>query len=111
MLSLFWLISGLVALGRPAAAASALGGSSLPAWAVGTTVIGGAATDIALGLAILWRPWCRRAALGMIVLSCAYLAGGTLFAPGLWLDPLGPLIKVLPAIVLAAIVWLGVDDR
>ncbi len=75
------------------------------------TVIGGAVVDIALGLAILWRPWCSRAALGMIAVSCGYLAGGSLFAPDLWLDPLGPLVKVLPSIVLAAIVRLGVEDR
>lgn len=111
MLSIFWIASGLVALAQPAAAASALAGGVLPAWAVGATVIGGGLIDIALGAAILWRPWCRRAALGMVAVSGAYLAGGTLFAPELWIDPLGPLVKVLPTIVLALIVWLGVEDR
>jgi uncharacterized protein YbjT (DUF2867 family) len=111
VLSIFWLASGLVALVRPAAAASALAGGTLPAWAVGATVIGGSLIDIALGVAILWRPWCRRAALGMVAVSGAYLAGGTLFAPDLWIDPLGPLVKVLPSIALALIVWLGVEDR
>lgn len=67
--------------------------------------------NIVLGVAILWRPWCRRAALGMVAVSGTYLAGGTLFAPELWIDPLGPLVKVLPTIVLALIVWLGVEDR
>jgi uncharacterized protein YbjT (DUF2867 family) len=111
MLSIFWLTSGLVALIQPATAATALANGALPDWAVGATVIGGGVIDIALGIAILWRPWCRRAALGMVVVSLAYLAGGTLFAPELWADPLGPLVKVLPSIVLALIVWMGVEDR
>jgi hypothetical protein len=73
--------------------------------------MGGAFADVALGLAMLRRAWCRPAALGMMVLSVAYLMGGTLFAPALWLDPLGPLVKVLPSIVLTLIVWLGVEPR
>ena len=111
VLSIFWLASGLVALARPAAAASALAGTVLPTWAVETTVIGGAFVDMALGVSILWRRWCRPAALGMVAVSVVYLLGGTFFAPGLWFDPLGPLLKVLPSIVLALIVWLGVEDR
>lgn len=111
VLSVFWLASGLVALARPDAAAASLSGGSLPEWAVGATVIGGALVDVALGGAILWRPWCRRAALGMVAMSGAYLAGGTLVAPHLWIDPLGPLLKVVPSIVLALVVWLGVEDR
>jgi hypothetical protein len=47
----------------------------------------------------------------MILLSSSYLVGGALFAPGLWADPLGPMIKVIPGIFLALIVWLGVEDR
>jgi hypothetical protein len=111
VLSTFWIASGLVALGRAEAAAASLSYGSLPAWAVSVTVFGGAFVNIALGAAILWRPWCRRAALGMATVSAAYLAGGTLFAPHLWLDPLGPLLKVFPSIVLALVVWSGVEDR
>ncbi|SDJ28907.1 SDR family oxidoreductase [Salipiger marinus] len=111
VLSIFWLASGLVALARPTAAASALAGTVLPTWVVGTTVIGGAFVDIALGVSILWRRWCRQVALGMVAVSVVYLLGGTFFAPDLWTDPLGPLLKVLPSIVLALIVWLGVEDR
>jgi AcrR family transcriptional regulator len=111
VLSTFWIASGLVALGRAEAAAASLSDGSLPAWAVSVTIFGGAFVNIALGAAILWRPWCRRAALGMATVSAAYLAGGTLFAPHLWLDPLGPLLKVFPSIVLALVVWSGVEDR
>lgn len=110
-LSLFWVLSGLLALSRPAAAGAVLAGSGLAPWAVTGTVLGGGLADLALGLAILWRPWCRGAALGMVALSVLYLTGGTLLTPQLWLDPLGPLIKVLPSTVLALVVWLGVEPR
>lgn len=53
----------------------------------------------------------RPAALAMIAISCAYLMGSLLVAPALWVDPLGPMIKVVPATLLAAFVWLMGDER
>ncbi|MEM8823821.1 MAG: DoxX-like family protein, partial [Pseudomonadota bacterium] len=67
--------------------------------------------DIALGAAICWRRWAKRAALGMVALSGIYLAGSLIFAPDLWVDPLGPMVKVIPSLVLAALVWLMLEDR
>ena len=43
--------------------------------------------------------------------SLAYLIGGTLAAPDLWADPLGPLVKVLPGISLALFVLAFADER
>jgi hypothetical protein len=70
----------------------------------GFAVVGGALADVALGLAISVRRFLRPAALGMIALSLAYLGLGTFAAPDLWLDPLGPFLKVLPGLVLALVV-------
>ena len=53
----------------------------------------------------------KKAALGMIAVSLAYLLGATLFAPGLWLAPLGPLVKIFPAMLLALFVLALADDR
>ena len=39
------------------------------------------------------------------------ILAGTLLAPGLWADPLGPLVKVVPAIVLAVVALAILDDR
>ena len=47
----------------------------------------------------------------MIALSLAYLVGGTFAAPDLWLDPLGPFVKVLPGIGLALFVLGLMEDR
>ena len=49
------------------------------------------------------------AAIGMIGVTAAYLLAGTLFTPDLWLDPLGPFVKTLPAAVLA-LVALAIRD-
>lgn len=111
VLALFWCLSGLVTLLDPARAMAVLHDRAVPAWVSGPAVFGGALADIALGLAILWRAWAKPAALGMLGLSAAYLAASLLAAPDLWADPLGPMVKVFPAMMLAAMVWLLMEDR
>ncbi len=61
MLSIFWTVSGVLALVQTSAAAATLNRGPLPGWAVTGVVVGGAVAKIALGAAVLWRPWCRRA--------------------------------------------------
>ena len=43
--------------------------------------------------------------------GAAMLAGGALLEPSLWLDPLGPYVKVLPAILLSAATLAILDER
>ncbi|MEO1678788.1 MAG: SDR family oxidoreductase [Pseudomonadota bacterium] len=111
LLSVFWLSSGLIALARVDAALGVLTMRGFGTDAARAIVIGGAVADIALGALILYRPWARLACLGMAALALAYLAGATLFAPDLWADPLGPLIKVLPSIGLSLIAFSMLEDR
>lgn len=111
ILSAFWTLSGLIALLRPEAAARVLTARGWPDGAAMAVVLGGAVLDVALGLAILWRPAARAACLGMAATAAAYLVGGTLGAPDLWADPLGPLTKVLPAIVLPLLTRALLEDR
>ena len=47
----------------------------------------------------------------MIVVSLGYLAGATLYAPDLWADPLGPMLKVLPGLALALTAAALLDER
>ncbi len=110
-LALFWCASGAITLLDPARAMTVLEARDIPAWIAALTVFGGALADIVLGLAILWRPRARIAALGMIALSAAYLVGSLVVSPDLWLDPLGPMVKVIPSMVLAAIVALTLEER
>ena len=74
-------------------------------------LVAGGLIDIALALALCVRPTARPAAIGMVAVSLAYLAGATVLTPSLWLDPLGALVKVLPAMVLALAVLAILDER
>ncbi|WP_137157898.1 SDR family oxidoreductase [Rhizobium sp. FKL33] len=109
-LSLFWLLSGLIPLLDPMRA----GANFLPfmPWsaALGVT-LATCALDIALGLAVAVRPWSRRALWGMLATSLAYIVGGTLLQPDLWLDPLGPLVKVTPSLALTLVALAILDER
>ena len=109
-LSLFWLVSGLIGAARLDAAAAILTSRGSPDWLARAFVLGGAAIDIALGAAILWRPFAARAALGMAAVCAAYLAG-TALAPGIWLDPLGPYVKILPALALSLVAAALLEER
>ena len=110
-LSLFWLASGLIGLWQLTPATEILTSRGLGRTTALIAVVGGGLLDILLGLAILFRRWARRACLGMIALALAYLVSATLFTPDLWLDPLGPLVKVLPTIVLTFFTLAFLDER
>ena len=110
-LSAFWLVSGLIGLGRIDAAASILGFAGLWPAASHSVVVVGASIDIALGLAVVVRSTSRAAAAGMATLSALYLVGATMLAPALWIDPLGPLVKAVPGLVLALVAVAVSEDR
>ncbi|MBI1399853.1 SDR family oxidoreductase [Hyphomonas sp.] len=109
-LSLFWVLSGVIGLVRSETALAVLDGA-LPAPLAGAAVIGGGLADCAIGAALLFRPFTRLACAAAIGLSAAYLAGATLFVPDLWLDPLGPMVKVLPAMALALVTAALTEER
>ncbi|MCW2308257.1 SDR family oxidoreductase [Rhodobium gokarnense] len=111
-LALFWLVSGLVALGPGFSdAVSSLivaGLSAEPArWLTAAT----AALDIAVGAALLFRRWHRAALVATLLVSLAYLVGGTLLAPMLWVDPLAPLLKIVPQMLLALMLLATAEAR
>ena len=110
-LSLFWIVSGLTGLAKSRAAQALLTDRGVSESFAGIVVIGGSGVDLLLGMAILVRPWARNACLAMVAVAVVYLAGGTVFATDLWFDPLGPLVKVLPAIVLALTACALLDER
>lgn len=77
-----------------------------PGWQA-AAIWGGIALDAVLGLAMCLRP--RR---GTWIAALCAMAGMTLvatvLAPGLWLHPLGPLLKNLP---IAAALWVLISDE
>ncbi|CAN7590033.1 SDR family oxidoreductase [Mesorhizobium sp. LjRoot246] len=111
ILSLFWLVSGIVGFIRQDAAADILISHGLSqALALGM-VLAGSVADILVGTAVLVRSFARLALLGMIAITVAYLGAATVLAPDLWLDPLGAMVKAVPAFCLALVALAILDER
>ncbi|MDP1632094.1 MAG: SDR family oxidoreductase [Caulobacter sp.] len=109
-LGVFWIATGLITVWPGWEAA--VGVLRAAGYGEASPVLagGGAVLDISLG-GLLWvRRWSRAAAIGMALTACSYLLAGALSAPLLWLDPLGPLLKIPPIILLALFV-AATDDR
>ena len=102
-LSLFWILSGVIAVFQMKQAADVLSGTGASMLQSQLLAATGGIIDIGLGVGIMIRPWARRACLGMVVMTLIYLASATVLVPDLWLDPLGSLLKALPALLLAII--------
>lgn len=110
ILSAFWIVSGVIGWTQQSSA-MAVFGPAMPAALAKVFVLGGGVADIAIGAALLIRPLTRAAALAAVFVSLAYLAGGAVLAPHLWADPLGPMVKVFPAIALTLTVWTLTEAR
>ena len=111
-LSLLFVASGIIAAGPGfTTAAGILESVGLDARnAAGLAVLGGV-VDIMVGVAILIRPLAKAALAAMAALCLAYLVLGTLFMPALWLDPLGPLVKIVPVLALITVAAAILADR
>ncbi len=71
------------------------------------TIVGGALTDVILGLALHLRP-SRPVFLLALGVMVAMTLLATLLAPWLWLHPLGPLTKNVP---IAAVLWMLAREK
>jgi len=110
IMAFFWIASGVIGIWQTEAAMVVLRDSLSPTLAK-TAVIGGGVADIAVGLAVLYRPLLRFACFAAIVVSLGYLVGGTVLTPHLWADPLGVFVKVFPGIGLALAVASIAEER
>ncbi|MDJ0512593.1 MAG: SDR family oxidoreductase [Methyloceanibacter sp.] len=111
VLALYWLVTGLIALGPgwgPAVAQMRESGAGAYA---ALPVALGALADILIGLGIAYRPSARLALWAAIGLSVIYLVLGTILAPALWVDPLGPMVKILPILVLTFVALATLEER
>ena len=111
-LFLFWLLSGLISLtvSLPQTASVLTAAGLAPLIAQGAVVCA-SLVDIVLAAAVCFRRTAARALQGMLLVSPVYLIAGTLLRPDLWLDPLGPFLKVIPAMLLAMTALALLDER
>jgi uncharacterized protein YbjT (DUF2867 family) len=109
---LFWLATGIIALGPGWENGMDLmreGGVAEPIASL--VVIGGASADLLIGLAILYRPTSRSGLIAALVISLAYAMIGSILVPRLWSDPLGPMLKIWPVMVLNLVALAIRTDR
>ncbi|MGZ3344659.1 MAG: SDR family oxidoreductase [Caulobacteraceae bacterium] len=111
VLAAFWIGSGVIALVSLLQAAEQLGLAGFSPAGSRATVEIGAAVDIALGVLVCLRRPAPVALKGMVLVSLAYVIGACLWRRDLWLDPLGPLLKVLPGAVLALMTLAVLEER
>jgi uncharacterized protein YbjT (DUF2867 family) len=112
VLCLFWISTAFVSLG--------------PGWDYGIglmreggvegasaalTVVAGALADLAIGIAIAYRPTSRYGLYAAIAISFIYAIIGTMLVPRLWADPLGPMLKIWPIIVAHFVALAILQDR
>ena len=110
VLSLFWFASGAIALLHFDQTAGLLADAIGSRPAASALTVATSLADLLLGMAV-FRRFARPALIGMVLLSLAYLLAATIVAPELWADPLGPLVKVLPATMLALVALAILDER
>jgi hypothetical protein len=110
-LALFWVVTGLVSLGPGWNIGGALmveGGAGALA---GPAVFAGALADILIGVGIAYRRTTRLALYAALAVSLFYVIAGTAILPRLWVDPLGPLLKIWPLLILNLIALAILEDR
>ncbi|MFN3169921.1 MAG: SDR family oxidoreductase [Hyphomicrobiales bacterium] len=110
-LFLFWLTAGAIGLFQLDDAALVLENAGWSTLMAQASVILWSLVDIALAFGILISRFAKRVCWLMVAVSLFYLFASTFVVPHLWLDPLGPLFKVLPAIVLALVARVLLESR
>lgn len=111
VLSVFWIGTGIISLtigwdiGVDYMLAGGAGPLSEP------SVVAGALADIAIGLAIAYRPTTRLGLWAALAITAFYVVAGTSILPVLWADPLGPMWKVWPIVALNLVAFAILEDR
>ena len=111
-LAAFWIATGIVTLGPGREAAMVhLAAAGLPKSLAGPVLVGGAFFDYFLGLLLLARRTAKLALDIMVAATVGYIAVGSVLAPQLWLDPLGPYLKIVPVLIATLFTRAILEER
>lgn len=109
---MFWVVTGIISLSAGwNIGMSLLREGRLEENVAALTVTAGALVDIVIGLAILWRPLSRYGLWAALIISLTYLVIGTALVPRLWAEPLGPMLKIWPVLMLNLVAMAIREDR
>ena len=111
VLPAFWVATGVISLTVGYPSGLDLMRSTGAGLLSGPAVVIGALADIGIGACIAWRRLTVVGLYGALALSLFYAATATILRPDLWLEPLGPLIKILPIFVLHLLALAILEER
>jgi uncharacterized protein YbjT (DUF2867 family) len=111
ILPAFWIGTGVISVSLGYDSGVDLMRSTGAGVLSGPAVVAGALADIAVGICIAWRPLTRYGLYGALALSLFYAVAGTMLRPDLWIEPLGPLLKIVPIFVLHLVALAILDER
>jgi uncharacterized protein YbjT (DUF2867 family) len=108
----FWISTGLISIGpgRERGVSLVMEGGVSRTVALLATLSGGFA-DIAIGLLLAFRRSARLGLYAAFSISVAYAIIGTILVPRLWVDPLGPMLKIAPVMVFNLVALAILEDR
>ena len=109
-LGLFWIVSGVIGVASEGAAAAHLSAITGDGVARALARAGGA-LDFLIGAMVLIRPLARAGAVASFLAAAFYLIAASVIEPSLWLDPLGPLVKIIPCLALSGAVAALLEAR
>lgn len=107
----FWALTGLISLGPGNATGIRLMQEAGASFLSAPAVLAGAVADILVGLAIAFRRTARAGLYAALAVSAFYVVAATILVPGLWVEPLGPLLKIFPIFVLHLVALAILEDR
>jgi uncharacterized protein YbjT (DUF2867 family) len=111
VLALFWIATALICLVPGYRSGVALMQEAGAGFLAAPTVIAGALADLAIGIAIAFRPTSRPGLYAAMAITIIYLILATALLPHLWFDPLGVLLKALPILVLHGVALGILEER
>jgi uncharacterized protein YbjT (DUF2867 family) len=111
VLSAFWILSGLLSIGPGYQIGVALMSEGGTGYMSPFAIIAGSLIDLAIGIGIAIRRSARFALYAALAISLFYIIAGTIILPRLWIDPLGPMVKILPIMVLNLVALAILRDR
>lgn len=109
--ALFWIATGVISLGPGFDIGVGLMQRAGTGNLAAPGVIAGALADIAIGLAILYRPTARIGLCAALAISLFYLVAGSILVPELWKEPLGPMMKIWPIMALNLVALAILEER
>jgi uncharacterized protein YbjT (DUF2867 family) len=110
-LALFWIATGVISLTTGFDDGVELMRRTGASFLAGPSVVAGALADMVIGLAIAIRRTARWGLYGALALSAFYVLAATALQPELWSDPLGPLLKIGPILVLHLMALAILEER